>query len=161
MYLLAPSTLRNFKKNFRVDPELWGCAIFEAQNGPIVMHKFFFGKNHYYYFHLSYYYFHLWAQNGTFGPNKNFVGKFLISFSSISPLHCAKFLKNSSSGSRVMRMHNFWAQNGPFAQMRIFSENLLMSVSTCQKSNSYVKLLVKYWQLKNTEILLAKRYFWL
>ena len=27
-----------------------------------------------------------------------------------------------------MRMHNFWAQNGPFAQMRIFSENLLMSL---------------------------------
>ena len=27
-----------------------------------------------------------------------------------------------------MRMHNFWAHNGPFAQMRIFSENLLMSL---------------------------------
>ena len=35
--------------------------------------------------------------------------------------------KNSSSGSRVMRMRNFWAQNSPFPQMRIFSENLLMS----------------------------------
>ena len=46
----------------------------------------------------------------------------------ISPLHCAKFLKNSSSGSRVMRMHDFWAQNDPFPQMRIFSENLLMSL---------------------------------
>ena len=28
----------------------------------------------------------------------------------------------------VMRMCNFWAQNGPFPQMRIFSENLLMSL---------------------------------
>ena len=46
----------------------------------------------------------------------------------ISPFHCAKFKKNSSSGSRVMRMRNFWAQNGPFPQMRIFSENLLMSL---------------------------------
>ena len=27
-----------------------------------------------------------------------------------------------------MRMCNFWAQNGPFPQMRIFSENLLMSL---------------------------------
>ena len=27
-----------------------------------------------------------------------------------------------------MRMRNFWAQNGPFSQMRIFSENLLMSL---------------------------------
>ena len=43
-----------------------------------------------------------------------------------SPFHCAKFEKKSSSGSRVMRMHNFWTQNGPFPQMRIFSENLLM-----------------------------------
>ena len=25
-------------------------------------------------------------------------------------------------------MHNFWAQNGPFPQIRIFSENLLMSI---------------------------------
>ena len=168
MYLLAPSTLRNFKKNFRVDPELWGCAIFEAQNGPIVMHKFFFGKNHYYYFHLSYYYFHLWAQNGPFGPNKNFVGKFLISFSSISPLHCAKFLKNSSSRSRVMRMHNFWAQNGPFPQMRIFFRKPVNEprffhscLSTCQKSKSDINLLVKYWRLKNTEISLAESHFWL
>ena len=27
-----------------------------------------------------------------------------------------------------MRMCNFWAQNGPFPQMRIFSENLLISL---------------------------------
>ena len=25
-------------------------------------------------------------------------------------------------------MHHFWAQKGPFAQMRIFSENLLVSI---------------------------------
>ena len=25
-------------------------------------------------------------------------------------------------------MNNFWAQDGPFPQMRIFSENLLMSL---------------------------------
>ena len=35
--------------------------------------------------------------------------------------------KNSYSGSRVMRMCHLWIQNGPFAQMRIFSENLLIS----------------------------------
>ena len=27
-----------------------------------------------------------------------------------------------------MRMRNFWAQNGPFPLMRIFSENLLMTL---------------------------------
>ena len=35
--------------------------------------------------------------------------------------------KNSYNGSRVMRMCHLWVQNGPFAQMRIFSENLLIS----------------------------------
>ena len=39
-----------------------------------------------------------------------------------------------------MRMHNFWAQNGPFPQMRIFSENLLMSLV------SYIRV---YLQAKN------------
>ena len=57
-----------------------------------------------------------WTQNGPFAPNKFFFLKF------------EKFLKNSSSGSSVMRMHNFWAQNGPFLQMIIFSENLLISL---------------------------------
>ena len=33
--------------------------------------------------------------------------------------------------------------------------------STSQKSNSDINLLVKYWLLKNTEISLAKSYFWL
>ena len=28
MYLLAPFILQNFKKILRIDPELWGCAIF-------------------------------------------------------------------------------------------------------------------------------------
>ena len=33
-------------------------------------------------------------------------------------------------------------------------------LSTCQKSKSDINLLVKYWQLKNTEISLAERHFW-
>ena len=32
-----------------------------------------------------------------------------------------------------MRMLNVWAQNGPFAQIRIFSENLLMSLDIDSK----------------------------
>ena len=36
--------------------------------------------------------------------------------------------QHSSCGSRVMWMRNFWAQNGSFPQMRIFPENLLMSL---------------------------------
>ena len=66
---------------------------------PISPEQNFFGTNHYYYFHLP-----------------------------IGPFHCAKFSKNSSSKSRVMRMCHFWAQNGPFAQIRIFSENLFIGL---------------------------------
>ena len=62
-----------------------------------------------------------------------------------------------------MRMCNFWAQNGPFPQMRIFFRKPVNEpcffhscLSTCQKSKSDINLLVKYWQLKNTEISLAK-----
>ena len=36
-----------------------------------------------------------------------------------------------------------------------------LCLSTCQKSKSDINLLVKYWKLKNTEISLAKSYFWL
>ena len=46
----------------------------------------------------------------------------------LAPFIVQDFKRKSSSGSRVMRMRNFWAQNGPFPQMRIFSENLLMSL---------------------------------
>ena len=46
----------------------------------------------------------------------------------LAPFIEKNFFLNSSNRSRVMRMHNFWIQNGPFPQMRIFSENLLMSL---------------------------------
>ena len=61
-----------------------------------------------------------------------------------------KFLRNSSSGSRVMRMRKFWAQNGPFSQMIIFFRKPVNDpcffrscLSTCQKSKSDINLLVK------------------
>ena len=44
----------------------------------------------------------------------------------ISPFHYVKFKKDSSS--RVMSMCNLWVQNVPFPQIRIFLENLLMSL---------------------------------
>ena len=99
----------------------------------------FFGTNHYYYYHLP-----------------------------IGPFHWAKFKKNSYSRSKVMRMRNFWAQNGPFPWMRIFLSKPVNEpcffhsyLSTCQKSKSNIYLLVKYWQLKNTEISLGENNFWL
>ena len=98
MYLLALFILQNSKRIFRLDPKLSGCAIFRPKMANLSWTNFFC-TNHYYYFHLT-----------------------------ICPFHCAKFQKNPSSGSRVMRMNHFWAQNGPFAETRIFSENLLMNL---------------------------------
>ena len=74
-------------------------------------------------------------------------------------------LKNSSSGSRVMRMCNFWAQNGPFPKWEFFQTVnkpcfFHSCWSTCQKSKSDINLLLKYWWL-NTEISLAKSHLWL
>ena len=62
-------------------------------------------------------------------------------------------------------MRNFWAQNGPFPQMKIFFRKPINEpcffhscLSTCQKSKSDINLLVKYWQLKNTEISLVESF---
>ena len=147
---------------------------FQAQNGPFVLNKFFFGTNHYYYFHLP-----------------------------IGPSHCAKFKKNSFSRSRVMRMCHFLIQNGPFAPPQFFFSKIINIIliyllgffvvqnfkkilqadpelwgcaifglkmvnepcffhsclSTCQKSKTNINLLLKYWRLKNTEISLAESHF--
>ena len=38
----------------------------------------------------------------------------------LDPFNVQNIKRNSCSGFRVMRMHNFWVKNGPFSQMRIF-----------------------------------------
>ena len=121
---------------------------FWAQNGPFILKNFFlvqiiitfiyllalfivqnFKKNSYCRSRIMRMR-HFWAQSGPFAPNKFFFWKkLLISFlSTYWPLSFYKILKKSSSRSRLMTMRHFWAQNGPFAQMRIFSENLLISL---------------------------------
>ena len=70
-----------------------------------------------------------WIQNGSFAPNKFFLENFYYdAHLPISPFHCLKLFKKSSIRSWVMRMCNFCAQNGSFPQIRIFSENLFMSL---------------------------------
>ena len=65
-----------------------------------------------------------------------------------------------------MRMRNSWAQDGPFSKIRIFFRkpvnepcSFYSCLSTCQKSKSDISLLIKYWQLKNSEISSAKGNF--
>ena len=94
---------------------------------------------------------HFGAQNGPFAPNKFFLGKLLVAFSSnYRPVSLCKIKKkNPSSRSRVMKMQNFWAQNDPLPQVRIFPENLLMCLVSFihaylhAKNQSQVLLLVK------------------
>ena len=119
-----------------------------ALKWPICSDQNFFGTNHYYYFHLPIGPFRcakiskiLAADPESLGcaisrpkmvhslQTKNVLEKF---FNIIFIYLLATFIvqnakKNSYSGSRVMRMCHLWVQNGPFAQMRIFSENLLIS----------------------------------
>ena len=139
IFLLALFILQNLKQILTLDPELWECAFF----GPKMVHL----------------------------PQTKFVWKIIniILIYLLAPFfNCAKVYKNSSRGSRVLRMHNFWAQNGPFPQIRIFFRKPVNKpcffhscLSTCQKSKWDINLLVKYWRLKNTKISLAESHFWL
>ena len=66
---------------------------------------------------------HFLAQNGPFVKNKIFlVQTIIITFIYLLPFSLCKILKNSYSGSRVIRMCHFWAKNGPFAP-NFFLEN--------------------------------------
>ena len=93
------------------------------------------------------------------------------------------FKKIIRGQSRVMRMCHFRAQNSPFVKNNFFGTNhynyfhLLIGPLNCAKFKKILPvdpelwgcaifgpkmyLLVKYWQLKNTEIWLAKSHFWL
>ena len=95
---MGPFHCANLKK-FLQRIQNYDDATFLDPKLSICSKRFFFFENYYYYSHLP-----------------------------ISPFRCAKFKKNSSNGSTVMRMFNFWVQNCPFPQMRIFPENLLMSL---------------------------------
>ena len=57
---------------------------------------------------------HFLAQNGPFVLNNFFlVQTIIITFIYLLALFIVQNLKNSYSGSRIMRMRHFWAQNGP------------------------------------------------
>ena len=131
---------------------------FSGPKWPNCPEQNFFGTNHYYYCQLPVGLFHcakfkknsysrprvmrmrhFWAQNGPFAPN-NFFWKIInIILIYLLASFIVQNFKISSSGSRVMRMRNFWAQNGPFPQMRIFSENLLMSLVSFIHAYLHVK----------------------
>ena len=85
----------------------------------------------------------------------------------IGPFHFAKF----KFLQQIQRYEDapFLGPKWPICPNENFSGNPVnkscsfhLCLCTCQKSMSDINLLMKYWQLKNTEISLAKRsHFWL
>ena len=137
MYLLAPFILQIFLKILTADPELWDVP-FSGSKWPICPEQFFFGTNHYYCFHLP-----------------------------ISPFHCAKLKKIYPADPKLWGCSIFGPKMTHLPKWVFFRKSVNepcffhSCLSTCQKSKSDINLLVKYWRLKNTEISLAERHFWL
>ena len=98
-----------------------------------------------------------------------FSGKLLISFSSnYYHLLVGKILINFFLLIQSYENAQFLGPKWPISPNETFFRKSLNELcffrsclSTCQKSKSENSLLEKYWRLKNTEISLAKRLFWL
>ena len=140
MHLLAPFILNFFKKKILKLIRSDEMCHSQAQNGPY--HIFFLGTKQYYCFNLPIgpfcceNFFKIFTMDPElFAPNKLFLFFFKLYYFHlpISPFHCAKFFLQKSSGSRVMRCAIF----GP--KMRIFSENLLMSLVSCNHAYLHPK----------------------
>ena len=101
---------------------------------------------------------HFWAPNGSFALKKNFWKK-LISFSSTYwPLSFCKISKNFLKPIQIYEDVPFLGQKWPISPKDNFFRKpsnepyfFHSCLSTCQISDSYINLLVKYWQIKNTE----------
>ena len=92
------------------------------------------------------------AQNGPFAPN--FFWK-IINITLIFPL--APFIvQNFKKFFQLIQSYEDAQFLGPCEPCFFHS-----CLSTCLKLKSDINLLVKYWQLKNTEISLAESHFWL
>ena len=106
------------------------------------------------------------AQNDPFAQNNFFLKIINIILIYLLPTFIGQNFKKILPADPVMRMCNFWAQNSPFPIWIFFFRKPVNEprffhscLSTCQKSKSDINLLVKYWQLKNTQISLAESHF--
>ena len=160
---------------------------FRVQKHPICPEQNSFGAKHYYYFHLPIGPFHcaklkknsyrgsrvlkmydIWTPNNPFSPN-NFFGQLLILFAcTYQPLSLCKILKKFFQWIQSYEDAQFLGPKWPISPNENFFRKPVNKpcffhscLSTCQKSKSGISLLVKYWQLKNTEISLAENNFWL
>ena len=187
MYLLAPSFLQNLKKILRSDPELWDVQFF-GPKWPICHEQNFFGTNHYYYFHLpiallivqnlkkflqriqSYQDVPFLGKKWPICPQKIFFWKIIIMtlIYLLAPFIVQNFEKPLPADSEFWGCTIFRPKRAHFPKWDFFFKKPLNEpcffhscISTGQKSKSDINLLPKYWRLKNTEISLVERHFWL
>ena len=140
MYLSAPFNLQNFyKKNLRVDSELWGCAPFLGPKQPICPEQIFLGHK-----------------------------PLLLLSSTYCPFQCEKFKRNLTMDPELWRCTIFGPKVVHWPLIIFFLRKpvnelwfFYSCLSTCQKSKSDINLSVKYWWFKNNEISLAESHFYL
>ena len=112
---------------------------------------------------------HFRAQNGPFVLNKTFwVQTIIVTLIYLLALFIAqnfkKFFQQIQSYEDVQFLGPKWpiSPNENFFRKPVNELCFFHScLSTCQKWKSDIDLLLKYWQLKNTEISLAESHFWL
>ena len=161
---------------------------FSGPKWPICPEQNFFGTNHYYYFHLPIGSFHcgkfqkflqqiqsyedapFLGPKWSICPKQFFLGKiintiliYLLTHFNVQNLKKILPVYPELWGCTILgsKLTHFpkweFVLNKPVNEPFFFHSCL----STCQKSKSDVNPLLKYWRLKNTEISLAKRHFWL
>ena len=135
IYLLNLFIVQNLKNILTADPELRRCAIF----GFKMVHL----------------------------PQKNFFWKIIdiILIYLLAPFIAQTFKKTLPADPELWECAILGRKMALFPKWEFFRKPELclthLCLPTCQKSKSDIYLLVKYWQLKNTEISLAKSLFWL
>ena len=137
IYLLAFFIVQNFKKILTADPELWGCTIL----GPKMVHL----------------------------PYQTFFWKIfnIILIYLLAPFTVQNFKKLLTAdwqlwGSAIFAPKMALCPNENFFRKAVNEPSFFQScLSICQKLKSDINPLVKYWQLKNTEISLTESHFWL
>ena len=184
MYLLAPFILNFFLKFLKLIQSSEDVP-FSGPKWPTCPEQFFFGTNHYFYFHLPIGPFHcaefkkLLQQiqcyedvpflRQKWSTCSNFFLKIIniILIYQLALFTVQKFKKILPVDPELWGCTIFGSKMAHFPKWEFFRKPVNESCffhlcfSTCQKSKSDINVLVKYWRLKSAEILLVKSNFWL
>ena len=110
---------------------------------------------------------HFWAKNGPLAPNFFLKIINIILIYLLALFIVQKFKKILPVDPELWGCAIFGSKMAYFPKWEFFRKPVNESCffhlcfSTCQKSKSNINVLVKYWRLKNAEILLAESIFWL